>query len=99
MNELSERRSGANADHPSTDLPSASHTLSWDDPAQVAALFEHLRDHATEVIAAGEDATRHVRKRVRSRPEARRCIQKTGATLLELIAFAERGLAAFHAQP
>jgi hypothetical protein len=97
MNELSERRTGANADHPSTDPPPALPALCWDDPAQVAALFDHLRDHAVEVIAAGEDATRRVRKRVRSRPEARRCIQKTGDTLLELIAFAERGLAALRA--
>jgi hypothetical protein len=92
MSELSERRSGANADHPSTDPPAALPALSWEDAAQVAAFFEHLRDHAAEVIAAGEDATRRVRKRVRSRPEARRCIQHTGDTLLELIAFAERGL-------
>jgi hypothetical protein len=98
MNEVSERRSGANAEHPSTDQPAALPALSWDDPAQVAAFFDHLRDHATEVIAAGEDATRRVRKRVRSRPEARRCVQHTGRTLLELIAFAERGLAAFRAQ-
>jgi hypothetical protein len=94
MNELSERRSGANADHPSTDPAATQPALSWDNPAQVAVFFEHLRDHAAEVIAAGEDATRRVKRRVRSRPEARRCIQRTGRTLLELIAFAERGLAA-----
>jgi hypothetical protein len=94
MTELSERRSGANADHPSTDPPAALPALAWGDAAQVAAFFEHLRDHAVEVIAAGEDATRRVRRRVRSRPEARRCIQRTGDTLLELIAFAERGLRA-----
>jgi hypothetical protein len=99
MNELSERRSGANAEHPSTDPPSAPPALSWDDPAQVAALFEHLRDHATEVIVAGEDATLRVRKRVRSRPEARRCIPHTGRTLLELSAFAQRGLAALRPPP
>jgi hypothetical protein len=92
MTELSERRSGANADHPSTDPAAALPALCWDNAAQVAAFFDHLRDHAAEVIAVGEDATRRVRRRVRSRPEARRCIQHTGETLLELIAFAERGL-------
>jgi hypothetical protein len=89
MPSVPERSSGSNAEPLSTDPPS----LSLDDPAAVRAWLGHLREHALDAVAAGDDITRPTKaKRVRSRGEARRTIRAAGRTLLALLAFAERGL-------
>jgi hypothetical protein len=83
------RPSDANAENLSTDLPA----LSLDDPAAVRAWLGHLREHALDAVAAGDDITRKTKsKRVRSRGEARRTICAAGRTLLDLLDFAERSL-------
>jgi hypothetical protein len=89
MPSVTERPSGANAELVSADPPS----LSLEDPAAVRAWLHHLREHALDVVAAGDDITRPKKsKRVRSRGEARRMIHAAGRTIRALIEFAERGL-------
>jgi hypothetical protein len=89
MSSLSDRPPGANADHPSTDPPS----LDWDDPTATRAWLRHVREHALDAVAAGDDITRPAKtKRVRSRGEARSMIRAAGQTLAALLDFAERGL-------
>ena len=95
MASVSECPPGANAEHPSTDPPSPLPALAWDDPAAVREWLGHLREHAHEAVAAGDDITRRSKsKRVRSRGEARRNIHAAWETVTALLAFAERGLPA-----
>jgi hypothetical protein len=94
MASVSERPQGANAEHLSTDPPSSSPAaLRWEDPAAARAWLGHLREHAQEAVAAGDDITRRSKgKRVRSRGEARRNIRAAWETVAALLDFAERGL-------
>jgi hypothetical protein len=93
MASVSECPPGTNADRLSTDPPSNPPALQWDDPAAVRTWLAHVRDHAQEAVAAGDDITRGARsKRVRSRGEARRTIHAAWETLTALLAYAERGL-------
>jgi hypothetical protein len=93
MASVSECPPGANADRLSTDPPSPSASLQWDDPAAVREWLGHLREHAQEAVAAGADIARRSKsKRVRSRGEARRNIDAAWETVAALLAFAEHGL-------
>jgi hypothetical protein len=93
MTSVTERPSGANAEHLSTDPAVPSPALRWDDPAAAREWLGHLREHAQDAVAAGVDATRRsTKKRVRSRGEARRCIRAAWETFAALVAYAERGL-------
>jgi hypothetical protein len=64
--------------------------LRWDDPEHLGAWLKVLREQIDNGLAAGEDATRRYRKRVLSRPEARRKLRAAGTMIDDLLAMADR---------
>jgi hypothetical protein len=64
----------------------------WNDPERVDAWLKALREQIDNALAAGEDATRRLRRRVLSRAEARRKLRDANKSLDDLLAMAERGL-------
>jgi vacuolar-type H+-ATPase subunit H len=67
-------------------------TLRFDDHERVAAWLKSLREQIDDGLAAGEDATRRIRRRVLSRAEARRKLRAATAGIDELMEMAERAL-------
>ncbi len=72
---------------PSADRPA----LNWQDPEEVERWFEALRDAILDGLAAGQDATRRLKKRLFSRHEARRRIDEAEQNVLALLDAAKRG--------
>jgi hypothetical protein len=71
-------------------MPTAS--LRFDDREQMREWLKALRDAIDDAIAAGDDATRRVRKRVLSRAEARRKLREAESSIDGLLAVAESAL-------
>lgn len=66
--------------------------LCWNKPEEVLAWLALVRDHILDAVAAGDDATRPISKRVLSRAEARRKIYRAEKDLVRLLAAAKRGV-------
>lgn len=66
--------------------------LPWNDPDEARAWLGDLREQILDALAAGEDATRPLRRRVLSRAEARRKLTAAEQAILALLARAEAGL-------
>ena len=66
--------------------------LRWDDATGVSDWLKALREQVDNALAAGEDATRRLRRRVLSRAETRRKLRAASASIDELFEMAERAL-------
>lgn len=71
-----------------TDPPS----FRLDDSMLVCAWLGSLREHVLDAVAAGEDATRRIQRRVLSRAEARRKLRAAEQALLGMIEAAEQAV-------
>ena len=67
-------------------------TLSFNNREHLREWLTALRDATDDALAAGEDATRRVRRRVLSRAEARRKLREAEAKIDGLLTLAESAL-------
>jgi len=67
-------------------------TLNFNDPERAREWLTALREATDDALAAGDDATRRVRRRVLSRAEARRKLREAETKIEGLLTLAESAL-------
>ena len=85
MSTVPERPRGANVPLSSPDRRRPLRPPRWDDPSEVLAWLQALRDALIDAVAAGEDAARRPSERMFSRAEVRRRIAEAEQAALVMI--------------
>jgi hypothetical protein len=100
MNDDSKAPSGSATSTALTERPGeAPRVLHFDQPEELRLWLDFLRANVLDLVAAGEDATRPLKKRFFSRAEARRRIHDAEQSLLALLDTAERGMPSNATEP
>ena len=72
--------------------PIAKDAVNWTDPADVKLWIQALRVQVGDLVAAGDDATRHPKQRILSRAESRRRVHAADRAAEALLAAEEKSL-------
>ncbi len=68
--------------------------VDWSDPADVRLWIQALRVQLGDLVAAGDDATRHPKRRILSRAESRRRVHLADRAAEALLVAGEKSLPA-----
>jgi len=66
--------------------------VDWSDPTDVRLWFQALRVQVQDLVAAGDDATRHPKRRILSRAESRRRVHLADRAAEALLTAGEKSL-------
>lgn len=66
--------------------------VDWSDPADVKLWIQALRVQVQDLVAAGDDATRHPKRRILSRAESRRRVNLADRAAEALLSAGEKSL-------
>ena len=66
--------------------------VDWTDPADVRLWIAALRVQVQDLVAAGDDATRHPKRRILSRAESRRRVHHADRAAEALLSAGEKSL-------
>ena len=73
--------------------PIVKNEVDWSDPADVRLWIAALRVQVQDLVAAGDDATRHPKRRILSRAESRRRVHVADRAAEALLSAGEKSLA------
>lgn len=72
--------------------PIVKDAVDWTDPADVKLWIQAIRVQVQDLVAAGDDATRHPKRRILSRAESRRRVHLADRAAEALLAAGEKSL-------